>query len=110
MTKKELQTLKQEYRNAIFDSCYYFHKMSMARTKDSKIGYDLVKHTELVIERILDVLKINPEELLSENERNYIQKIAMETATKYNFKGEFFHPLFYCVELCLYKYLLFIYV
>ena len=82
MTKKELQTLKQEYRNAIFDSCYYFHKMSMARTKDSKIGYDLVKHTELVIERILDVLKINPEELLSENERNYIQKVAMETATK----------------------------
>ena len=82
MTKKELQTLKQEYRNAIFDSCYYFHKMSMARTKDSKIGYDLVKHTELVIERILDVLKINPEELLSGNERNYIQKIAMETANK----------------------------
>ena len=82
MTKKELQTLKQEYRNAIFDSCYYFHKMSTARTKDSKIGYDLVKHTELVIERILDVLKINPEELLSENERNYIQKVAMETATK----------------------------
>ena len=82
MTKKELQTLKQEYRNAIFDSCYYFHKMSMARTKDSKIGYDLVKHTELVIERILDVLKINPEELLAENERNYIKKIAMETANK----------------------------
>ena len=82
MTKKELQTLKQEYRNAIFDSCYYFHKMSMARTKDNKIGYDFVKHTELVIERILDVLKINPEELLSENERNYIQKVAMETATK----------------------------
>ena len=82
MTKKELQTLKQEYRNAMFDSCYYFHKMSMARTKDSKIGYDLVKHTELVIERILDVLKINPEELLSENERNYIKKIAMETANK----------------------------
>ena len=82
MTKKELQTLKQEYRNAIFDSCYYFHKMSMTSTKDSKIGYDLVKHTELVIERILDVLKINPEELLSENERNYIQKVAMETATK----------------------------
>ena len=54
----------------------------MARTKDSKIGYDLVKHTELVIERILDVLKINPEELLTENERNYIQKGAMETATK----------------------------
>ena len=54
----------------------------MARTKDSKIGYDLVKHTELVIERILDALKINPEELLAENERNYIQKIAMETANK----------------------------
>ena len=70
MTKKELQTLKQEYRNAIFDSCYYFHKMSMARTKDSKI------------ERMLNVLKINPEELLSENERNYIQKVAMETATE----------------------------
>ena len=70
MTKKELQTLKQEYRNAIFDSCYYFHKMSMARTKDSKI------------ERMLNVLKINPEELVSENERNYIQKVAMETATK----------------------------
>ena len=82
MTKKELQTLKQEYRNAVFDSCYYFHKMSMARTKDIKIGYDLVKHTEVVIERILDVLKINPEELLAENERNYIQKVAMETATK----------------------------
>ena len=82
MTKKELQTLKQEYKNAIFDSRYYFHKMSMARTKESKISYDLVKHTELVIERILDVLKINPEELLSENERNYIQKVAMETATK----------------------------
>lgn len=56
--------------------------MSMARTKESKIGYDLVKHTELVIERILDVLKINPEELLPENERNYIQKIAKEVATK----------------------------
>ena len=70
MTKKELQTLKQEYTNAIFDSCYYFHKMSMARTKDSKI------------ERMLNVLKINPEELLSENERNYIQKVAMETATE----------------------------
>ena len=82
MTKKELQTLKQEYKNAIFDSWYYFHKMSMAGTKESKISYDLVKHTELVIERILDVLKINPEELLSENERNYIQKVAMETATK----------------------------
>ena len=54
----------------------------MARTKDSKIGYDLVKHTALVIERLWDVLKINPEELLSENERNYIQKVAMETATK----------------------------
>ena len=82
MTKKELQTLKQEYKNAIFDSRYYFHKMSMAGTKESKISYDLVKHTELVIERILNVLKINPEELLSENERNYIQKVAMETATK----------------------------
>lgn len=82
MTKKELHTLKQEYINAIFDSRYYFHKMSMARTKESKIGYDLVKHTELVIERILDVLKINPEELLPENERNYIQKIAKEVATK----------------------------
>ena len=70
MTKKELQTLKHEYRNAIFDSCYYFHKMSMARTEDNKI------------ERMLNVLKINPEELLSENERNYIQKVAMETATK----------------------------
>ena len=81
MTKKELQTLKQEYKNAIFDSCYYFHKM-MARTKDSKINYDLVKHTELVIERLLDVLKINPEELLPENEREYIKKVAMETATK----------------------------
>ena len=82
MTKKELQTLKQEYRNSIFDSRYYFHKMSMARTKESKISYDLVKHTELVIERILDVLKINPEELLPESEREYIKKVAMETATK----------------------------
>ena len=82
MTKKELQTLKQEYRNAIFDSCYYFYKMSMARTKDSKIGYDLVKHTELVIERILDVLKINPEELLSEAEREYIKKVVQEVVTK----------------------------
>ena len=82
MTKKELQTLKQEYRNAIFDSCYYFHKMSMARTKDNKIGYDLVKHTELVIERILDVLKINPEELLSEAEREYIKKVVQEVVTK----------------------------
>ena len=82
MTKKELQTLKQEYRNAIFDSCYYFHKMSMTRTKDSKIGYDLVKHTELVIERILDVLKINPEELLSEAEREYIKKVVQEVVTK----------------------------
>ena len=82
MTKKELQTLKQEYRNAIFDSCYCFHKMSMAGTKDSKIGYDLVKHTELVIERILDVLKINPEELLSEAEREYIKKVVQEVVTK----------------------------
>ena len=82
MTKKELQTLKQEYKNAIFDSCYYFHKMSMAKTKDSKIGYDLVKHTELVIERILDVLKINPEELLSEAEREYIKKVVQEVVTK----------------------------
>lgn len=82
MTKKELQTLRQEYRNAIYDSCYYFHKMSMARTKDSKIGYDLVKHTELVIERMLDVLKINPEELVSENEKKLLAKIAMELATK----------------------------
>ena len=82
MTKKELQTLKQEYRNAIFDSCYYFHKMSMARTKDSKISYDLVKHTELVIERILNVLKINPEELLSEAEREYIKKVVQEVVTK----------------------------
>ena len=82
MTKKELQTLKQEYKNAIFDSRYYFHKMSMARTKESKISYDLVKHTELVIERMLDVLKINPEELLPESEREYIKKVAMETATK----------------------------
>ena len=82
MTKKELQTLKQEYKNAIFDSCYYFHKMSMARTKESKISYDLVKHTELVIERILDVLKINPEELLSEAEREYIKKVVQEVVTK----------------------------
>ena len=82
MTKKELQTLKQEYRNAIFDSRYYFHKMSMARTKESKIGYDLVKHTELVIERILEVLKINPEELLPESDRNYIEKIAKEITIK----------------------------
>lgn len=82
MTKKELQTLKQEYRNAIFDSWYYFHKMSMARTKESKIGYDLVKHTELVIERILEVLKINPEELLPESDRNYIEKIAKEITIK----------------------------
>ena len=82
MTKKELQTLKQEYRNAIFDSWYYFHEMSMARTKESKIGYDLVKHTELVIERILEVLKINPEELLPESDRNYIEKIAKEITIK----------------------------
>lgn len=82
MTKKELQTLKQEYKNAIFDSRYYFHKMSMARTKESKISYDLVKHTELVIERILDVLKINPEELLSEAEREYIKKVVQEVVTK----------------------------
>lgn len=82
MTKKELQTLKQEYRNAIFDSQYYFHKMSMARTKGSKISYDLVKHTELVIERILNVLKINPEELLPESDRNYIEKIVKEITIK----------------------------
>lgn len=82
MTKKELQTLKQEYKNAIFDSQYYFHKMSMARTKETKISYDLVKHTELVIERILDVLKINPEELLPEEERDYIKKVAQEVTTK----------------------------
>lgn len=82
MTKKELQTLKQVYRNAIFDSQYYFHKMSMARTKESKIGYDLIKHTELVIERILNVLKINPEELLPESDRNYIEKIVKEITIK----------------------------
>ena len=82
MTKKELQTLKQEYKNAIFDSRYYFHKMSMARTKENEISYNYKLHTEVVIERILKGLKINPEELVSENERNYIQKVAMETATK----------------------------
>ena len=82
MTKKELQTLKQEYRNAIFDSCYYFYKISTARTQENEISYNYKLHTEVVIERILKGLKINPEELVSENERNYIQKVAMETATK----------------------------
>ena len=82
MTKKELQTLKQEYKNAIFDSCYYFHKISTARTQENEISYNYKLHTEVVIERILKGLKINPEELVSENEKNYLQKIAMEMATK----------------------------
>ena len=94
MTKKELQTLKQEYRNAIFDSCYYFHKMSMARTKDSKIGYDLVKHTELVIERILDVLKINPEELLSEKWKKLYTKGSNGNGNQIKFQGWIFSPSF----------------
>ena len=82
MTKKELQTLKQEYKNAIFETYRSFYKISTARTQENEISYNYKLHTEVVIERILDVLKINPEELLSENERNYIQKVAMETATK----------------------------
>ena len=82
MTKKELQTLKQEYKNVIFDTWYQFHKMKMSRTQKNEDSYNRKIHIEFEFERILQALKINPEELLSENERNYIQKVAMETATK----------------------------
>ena len=81
MTKKELQTLKQEYKNAIFETYRSFYKISTARTQENEISYNYKLHTEVVIERIFKALGINPEELLSENEKNYLQKIAMETAT-----------------------------
>lgn len=81
MTKKELQTLKQEYKNAIFETYHSFYKISTARTQENEISYNYKLHTEVVIERILKGLKINPEELVPENEKNYLQKIAMETAT-----------------------------
>ena len=82
MTKKEKEILKSEYKNVIFDTWYQFHKMKMARTQENENSYNRKIHIEIEFERILKALKINPEELLSENERNYIQKVAMETATK----------------------------
>ena len=54
----------------------------MSRTQENEDSYNRKRHIEIEFERILQALKINPEELLSENERNYIQKVAMETATK----------------------------
>ena len=36
MTKKELQTLKQEYNNKVFDTWYCFYKMEMAKTKENE--------------------------------------------------------------------------
>ena len=82
MTKKELQTLKQEYKNAIFETYHSFYEISTARIQENEISYNYKLHTEVVIERILKGLKINPEELLSENERNYIQKVVQEVVTK----------------------------
>lgn len=82
MTKKELQILKQEYKNAICRTYRSFYKISTARTRENEISYNYSLHTEVVIERILKGLKINPEELLSENEKDYLQKIAMETVSK----------------------------
>ena len=82
MTKKELQTLKQEYKNAIFETYHSFYKISTARTQENEISYNYKLHTEVVIERILKGLKINPEELLSEAEREYIKKVVQEVVTK----------------------------
>lgn len=76
MTKKELQTLKQEYNNKVFDTWYCFYKMEMAKTKENEDNYSRRLYTEIVVEEILKKLKINPEELLPENERDYIQKTA----------------------------------
>ena len=52
MTKKELQTLKQEYKNAIFETYHSFYKISTARTQENEISYNYKLHTEVVIERI----------------------------------------------------------
>lgn len=82
MTKKELQALKQTYSNKIFDTWYGFYKMTVAKTKENEDRYSHKLYIEFAIEELLRTLKINPEELLSENERDYIQKIAKEVATK----------------------------
>ena len=82
MTKKEKEILKNEYKNVIFDTWYQFYKMKMSRTQENEDSYNRKIHIVIEFERILQALKINPEELLSENERNYIHKVAMETATK----------------------------
>lgn len=36
MTKKEINALKQEYKNAIFDTWYAFYKMSVTRTQENE--------------------------------------------------------------------------
>lgn len=63
MTKKELQTLKQEYSNKVFDTWYDFYKMKKIRTKENEDSYNRRLYTEIVVEEILEKLKINSEKI-----------------------------------------------
>lgn len=81
MTKKEINALKQEYKNAIFDTWYAFYKMSVTRTQENENSYNRRILIEIEVEKILKALGINLEKLLSEEEKDYIQNIAKEVAT-----------------------------
>lgn len=53
MTKKEIQTLKQIYKGAIFDTWYAYYKMSATSTQGNETYYNCKLLVEIEIERIL---------------------------------------------------------
>lgn len=50
MTKKEMQILKQEYKNIVFNTWYHFYKMSASRTQENENSYDHKIYIEINLE------------------------------------------------------------
>lgn len=79
MTKKELQILKRQYKEIVFDHYYYRYLAKIAKTQDAMEAYHKNINNEVMIEILLRSLNLDPEILLNAEERRNLRELARES-------------------------------